>query len=148
VAGCCEQSNADLGSINCAVFFEKVWRYELFKTDSAPLISLVTALSLSINPSEPNYYFIYRQVWHCNLRSACSEHEPTTTKAGFHFYKQIWTQYTSSRPYCNFFFVIDFHKTIWCVYTPKHTWFYFPFNSVLREKVDLMHRLIVLLYFR
>jgi hypothetical protein len=44
--------------------------------------------------------------------------------------------------------VIDLPKTRGCVYTPKHTWFYFTVNSVLREKFDLMHRLIVLFYFR
>jgi hypothetical protein len=44
--------------------------------------------------------------------------------------------------------VTDLHKTCGCVYTPKHTWFYSTVNSVLREKVDLMHRLIVLFYFR
>jgi len=48
VAGWCGQSNADTGYINCAVFFEKVSRYELFKTDSTPRSSLVIALSLSI----------------------------------------------------------------------------------------------------
>jgi hypothetical protein len=45
MAGCCGQSNADSGSINCAVFVEKVWRYEIFKTDSSPRNSLVISLS-------------------------------------------------------------------------------------------------------
>jgi len=62
VPGRCGQNNAQSVPINCAVFFEKVCRYELFKTESAPRISLVIALSLIINPLEPSYYSIYRQV--------------------------------------------------------------------------------------
>jgi hypothetical protein len=62
VVGCCGQSNDDSGSINCAAFFEKVWKYDLFKTDSAPRSSLAIVLPFSINPLEPNYYFILRQV--------------------------------------------------------------------------------------
>jgi hypothetical protein len=143
VVGCCGQSNVDSGSINCAVFFENVWRYEIFKRDSAPRSSLVIALSLKLT--------LWRQILLYLPPGVTLKHKFCLQRA--------WTppQQRSASIFINKYelsillqgrIVVDFHKTIRCVYTPKHTWFYFTFNSVLSEKVDLMHRLIVLLYFR